>query len=92
MIPDCPNFFVRDLVAGTTRIVTTTAAGGEKNAESTRAAMSNDGRAVIFDTAANNIVPGDTVLCDTDNDAMNDDPCIDVFLRILDPAAAGSAT
>src|SRR4029434_7716317 len=65
--------------------VSTTVSGGEPNAESTRGAMSPDGRAVIWDTMADHVVPGDTGVRDMCVDGMNDDPCADVFLRTIDP-------
>src|SRR6185369_11867821 len=91
---DCTNYYVRDRLAGTTRHVTVTASvhGGEADNESPRAAIAGDGSSVVFDSVADDIVPGDTVLCDMDNDGSLDDPCSDVFLRATNPAATGDLT
>lgn len=87
--PDCPNFFVRDRLTGTTRHATVTAAGGELDMEVSTALMSRDGRAVVFATPADNVVPGDTGTCDPGNGTLA--PCQDVFLRTVDPAAVGGS-
>ncbi|MEO7154371.1 MAG: hypothetical protein ABI054_06960, partial [Planctomycetota bacterium] len=53
---DC---FVHDLVSGTTTRVSTNASGGEANAVSIEATISEDGRFVAFQSLASNLVPGD---------------------------------
>jgi Tol biopolymer transport system component len=53
------DVYVRDLQYGTTERVSLTT-GGEGNADSDRVAMSPDGRYVAFDSAASDLVPGDT--------------------------------
>lgn len=53
------DIFVRDLSAGTTRRVSLTNAGLQANGDSTRPAISRDGRFVAFVSTATNLVPGD---------------------------------
>jgi hypothetical protein len=92
MAGDCGNFYVRDRLAGTTRLASRGWTGGELNANVPNAAMSRDGRAVIFQSAATNAVAGDTELCDADAGGIDDDPCPDVFLRLLPPTGGGDVT
>jgi Tol biopolymer transport system component len=54
------DVFVRDLVAGTTVLVSVAANGGPGNGASTDAVMTPDGRYVAFLSAATNLVAGDT--------------------------------
>jgi Tol biopolymer transport system component len=55
------NVFVRDLVAGTTTLVSVNSAGnGPANATADNAQITPDGRYVIFESAASNLVPGAT--------------------------------
>jgi Tol biopolymer transport system component len=56
---DVSDVFLRDLKAGTTAVVRTSA-GSPGNAPSTSPSLSADGRAVAFATAASNLVAGDT--------------------------------
>jgi Tol biopolymer transport system component len=53
------DVFVRDLVAGTTTRVSTSAAGLEADDESVHPAISADGRYVMFNSDAGNLVTGD---------------------------------
>jgi Tol biopolymer transport system component len=53
------DIFLRDLVAGTTTLVSVATNGGFGNGASTDAAMTPDGRYVAFLSLANNLVPGD---------------------------------
>jgi len=69
------DVFLRDLVAGTTDIVSVSTAGVYGNGSSYDAALSADGRLVVFNSEADNLVPGD------------DDGLGDVFVRDL---AAGT--
>jgi hypothetical protein len=72
------NVFVRDLVAGTTTLVSVNQAGtGPGNSSAQDASISDDGRYVAFDSSASNLVNGD------DNGAS------DVFVRDL---VAGTTT
>jgi Tol biopolymer transport system component len=57
---DQQDLFLRDRTAGTTVRVSLTAAGEQPDRTIDRAAMSDDGRIVVFATAATNVVPGDT--------------------------------
>lgn len=61
--------FVRDVAAGTTERVTVDSSGGESNGHCFDAAMSGDGRYVVFSDNGTNLVSGDTNLT------------TDVFLR-----------
>jgi Tol biopolymer transport system component len=54
------DVFVRDLVNGTTLLVTTGTNGGAANGISRGSVMTPDGRYVAFTSAASNLVPGDT--------------------------------
>lgn len=54
------DIFVRDRQLGTTTRVNVSNTGEQANAYSTRASISGDGRYVVFETAADNLVPGDT--------------------------------
>jgi Tol biopolymer transport system component len=54
------DVFVRDLVAGTTTLVSASTNGGLGNDASRSAVMTPDGRYVAFVSAANNLVPDDT--------------------------------
>ncbi len=58
--PSCPDIFVRDRIAGTTKRVSVSSDGGQANGPSLRSAISADGRLVAFDSLASNLVPGDT--------------------------------
>ncbi len=53
------DVFVRDLSAGTTRRVSVTSAGGESDALSIDASLSDDGLIVAFTSNATNLVVGD---------------------------------
>ncbi|HXD00315.1 MAG TPA: hypothetical protein VN048_13315, partial [Verrucomicrobiae bacterium] len=65
------DIFVRDLVAGTTALVSVSTNGGPANGSSTDPVMTPDGRYVAFISYASNLVPNDT----------NSSP--DVFVRDL---------
>ena len=54
------DIFVRDLVAGTTTLVSVSSSGGPGNGASTDPVMTPDGRYVAFVSWASNLVPGDT--------------------------------
>jgi Tol biopolymer transport system component len=56
----CADVFVRDLAAGTTTRVSCSSAGLQGDADSTRAAISADGRFVAFESRASTLVPADT--------------------------------
>ena len=66
-----PDVFVRDLLTGQTTRVSVSGPGTEGNAGSWQAELSADGRYVVFESAASNLVAGDT------NGAA------DIFLRDL---------
>lgn len=54
------DVFVRDLQAGTTRLVSTSADGGSADGPSDGPALTADGRYVVFNSGAANLVAGDT--------------------------------
>jgi hypothetical protein len=54
------DVFVRDLQTGTTQRVSVSSDGKQANNRSFLQAMSPDGRFVVFDSYASNLVPGDT--------------------------------
>jgi hypothetical protein len=53
------DIFVRDVVTGTTERVSVDSSGEQSNGTSGVAAISSDGRYVVFDSVATNLVPGD---------------------------------
>lgn len=55
-----PDIFLRDTVAGTTRLVSLNSSGQQANYTSSTGSVSDDGRFVAFDSPANNLVPNDT--------------------------------
>jgi hypothetical protein len=64
MVPDDLNggfdVFVRDRVEKTTERVSVDSSGGEADGESTGAAISSNGRFVVFESGADNLDPADT--------------------------------
>lgn len=71
------DVFLRDLLTGTTRLVSRTEAGppsGQRNRPDGRLAVSPDGRLVVFDSEATDLVAGD-------DNADADNPGRDVFVR-----------
>lgn len=63
------DIFVRDMGAGTTRRVSVTSGGNEGQGDSFEAAISGDGRHVVFSSLAQNLVAGDNNFV------------VDIFLR-----------
>jgi subtilisin family serine protease/Tol biopolymer transport system component len=78
----CTDIFVKDLRDGKVTLVSVASDGTPGNAASNRAAISADGSVVVFDSAASNLVPGDTNFLndvfvhdrDTDKDGVLDEP------------------
>ena len=54
------DIFLRDRVAGTTTLVSVSSAGVQGNGASLDASISGDGRYVVFESAASNLVAGDS--------------------------------
>jgi Tol biopolymer transport system component len=54
------DIFVRDIVGGTTARASVGADGAQGNGASGNIAISSDGRYVVFDSGASDLVPGDT--------------------------------
>ena len=65
----CCNVFVKDLQTGQTSLVSTDSSGGEANGLSQLDSVSADGRFVLFNSYATNLVAGDT------------NGCNDIFLK-----------
>jgi flagellin-like hook-associated protein FlgL len=59
-INSASDIFVRDLLTGTTQLVSKDAGGGSADGGSTNAWISGDGRYVAFQSAATDLVSGDT--------------------------------
>ncbi len=59
----CSDIFVRDRIAGTTTRVSLSGGGGQGNGASYTSTISDDGRAVSFESDATNLVDGDTNAC-----------------------------
>ncbi|WP_279235923.1 hypothetical protein [Nocardioides sp. SR21] len=74
------DVFVRDLAAGTTRMVSVATDGTPGSGESLRPAISGDGSILAFHSRATDLVPGDG------------NGQIDVFARHLVPSVCASAT
>lgn len=53
------NLFVRDMTKGTTRVVTRSTTGGEPDADTVRGEISANGKYVVFESGASNLVAGD---------------------------------
>lgn len=56
---DSMDIYVRDRVAGTTELVSKSSTGVKGNDGSSKAAISADGRFVVFESGATNLVPGE---------------------------------
>ncbi len=54
------DIFVKDLQTGAIQRVSTDSTGAQANSESTNASFSTDGRYVLFESSASNLVAGDT--------------------------------
>jgi Ca2+-binding RTX toxin-like protein len=54
------DIFVRDIAAGTTTLVSVSTGGGSGDAQSSGASISGNGRYVVFQSDATNLVAGDT--------------------------------
>ncbi|WP_165821307.1 Ig-like domain-containing protein [Nocardioides gansuensis] len=54
------DIFIRDRVAGTTELVSRAFTGALSNGQSHSPSLSSDGRRVLFQSSASNLVPGDT--------------------------------
>jgi hypothetical protein len=57
---NCTDVFLRDLLNGTTTLVSVSTNGGFGNRRSWESVMTPDGRYVAFSSAANNLMPNDT--------------------------------
>ena len=83
VVPDQNGFthdiFLKDLVTGTTVLISQATDGTQGNRDSWMPSVSADGRYVAFHSWANNLVPGDT----------NTQPFYDVFVR---DTVAGTTT
>jgi Tol biopolymer transport system component len=66
-----PHVFIRDRLSSTTELVSVGLGGAQANTDSYYPSISADGRYVAFESAASNLVPGDT------------NGCSDIFVRDL---------
>ncbi|KJK46831.1 hypothetical protein UK23_22390 [Lentzea aerocolonigenes] len=82
----CVNVFVRDIVDGTTTLVSRASNGGPANGTSAAPAISADGQKVVFYSVAANLSDSDQDSCGT---WPYEVPCTKVFVRDL---AAGTTT
>lgn len=57
---NCVDVFLKDIETGVITRVSTSAANGQGNRESSEPVISDDGRFVAFKSGADNLVPGDT--------------------------------
>jgi Tol biopolymer transport system component len=69
------DIYVRDVAAGVTRLVSVTVAGNGGNGTSTGASITPNGRFVVFESAASDLVANDT------------NGAVDVFVRDLETGA-----
>jgi hypothetical protein len=58
--PSCPDVFVHDRTSGATSRVSVASGGTQADAASAAPQISGDGRYVVFESAATNLVPADT--------------------------------
>jgi Tol biopolymer transport system component len=83
LVPDDMNerfdVFVHDRQTGETERISVSSSGEEGNNSSTHPSISSDGRYVAFDSAASNLVPGDT---NNSNDVFLHDRQIGETLRV----------
>jgi uncharacterized repeat protein (TIGR01451 family) len=85
----CPDAFVRDLTMGTTTRVNVDAEGAQANDRSVDPAVSDDGAAVAFWSAAGNLVPNDTNVCPLFTTFPGN--CPDIFVHEEGAAEGGDA-
>ena len=57
---NCPDIYLRDRIAGSTTRVSLAPGGGQPDGASHDPRMSGDGRWIVFESEAANLVPGDT--------------------------------
>ena len=82
---DC---FVKDCQTGVITRVSTAAVGGESNGFSYEPAISADGRFVVFESDASNLVPGDT---NGNSDCFVKDCQTGAITRVSTAAAGGQS-
>jgi Tol biopolymer transport system component len=79
--------FVRDRTSGRTSRVSIDSSGGQANGDSYNPSMSSDGRYVVFDSHASDLVPGDT---NSASDVfVGDSRGGPAFARLCDPGVGG---
>jgi Tol biopolymer transport system component len=88
---NCPDVFVHDRLTGFTRRASVGAGGIEGDARSGSPSIAADGYTIAFESAADNLVPGDTNdVCDLNGDGQATENCEDIFVVEPDPTAAGA--
>lgn len=89
------DVFLRDRVLAETNLVSQGSEGTYGNSWSWRPAISADGLLIVFESAASNLVGGDTNIgCDTNWDNIYEENCPDVFVRTrsTSPQVTSTAT
>lgn len=76
---NCPDVFVRDRTGGTTERVSVSSSEAQGNQFSISPDISDDGRYVVFNSAASNLVADDTNVCEAV--WYGSTSCPDVFVR-----------
>ncbi len=81
---DCGDVFVHDRVTGDTSLISVNSAGLQANKDSSHPSVSGDGRFIVFESNASNLVSGDIDCPDISVVSLASVPgrgCPDVFLR-----------
>jgi Tol biopolymer transport system component len=81
----CTDVFVRDLQTGKTVLADLSSSGEQANQAPDTCELgpdiSFDGRFIVFQSAATNLVPGKTNMCSNNNFMSDQGPCPDIFLH-----------
>ena len=77
---NCPDIFVFDRLTQAMSLISKSSSGQQSNAYNNNPIILADGRYVVFDSAASNLVPNDTNICTNSSLTPN---CPDVFVRDL---------
>lgn len=78
---NCNDIFVHDREMGETQRVSVASDGTQGNAASFNPAISADGRFVAFSSLADNLVEGDTQVCDPGPLSAQEINCVDIFVH-----------
>jgi Tol biopolymer transport system component len=84
------DVFIHDRVTGETTLVSLSWDGSQGNHISEDPSISADGRYVVFESSASNLVVGDTnTHCDLNYDYVYDENCPDIFVRDREGTSLG---